>query len=356
MAVLRILKTMQQFNKFKGTKGFSLAWQHLLRFRYMITEQAQERCRILAFWERHGTKAATEAFPVSERTLFRWQKSLRYSHGKLEGLNPKSTAPKKRNERIISDTLEQSIITLRTSHPRLGKNKLLSLLKQQGCAVSASTIGRILSDLKQQGKLPNPKQLSFSGNTGNLIEKQPRRRKKLRRPKHCRVLEVDTVVRFIDGVKRYVITGIDTETRAAFAACYTNHGSLSAADFLRRAREVLPNCPDHIQTDNGSEFAFHFETACQELGLIHYHTYPKSPKMNAHIERFNRTLDEEFLRYHRPLMRDDPKRFNRSLIDWLLWYNGERPHFALGQVSPFRYMISRLPERDCHMWWTHTNV
>ena len=67
---------MRQFNKFKGTKGFITIWQRVIRFRYMITEQAKERCRILAFWERHGTGATEEAFKIKERTLFLWQKNL----------------------------------------------------------------------------------------------------------------------------------------------------------------------------------------------------------------------------------------------------------------------------------------
>ena len=346
---------MQQFNKFKGTKGFLLAWQHLLRFRYMITEQARERCRILAFWERHGTKAATEAFHISERTLFRWQESLRKAQGKLDGLNSKSTAPIRRRTRKVHDDLSSSIIHLRTTHPRIGKDKLLPLLTEQGYILSSSTIGRILSDLKEKRKLPDPQKLSLSGRTGNILEQKPKKRKKkLRRPKGYRVLEVDTIVRFVNGIKRYVVTGIDTEKRTAFAACYTNHGSFSASDFLKRAQQVLPDCPKHIQTDNGSEFALHFESVCTHLNLVHYHTYPRTPKMNAHIERFNRTVDEEFLKFHKPLMRDNVPKFNEALIDWLLWYNGERPHFALGQVSPFRAMMKTLSDEDCHMWWTHT--
>ncbi len=347
---------MQQFNKFRGTKGFIVAWQHLLRFRYMITEQAQERCRRLAFWERHGTKAATEAFHISERTLFRWQAALKTSRGKLDGLNPKSTAPRARNQRIVSPQLAQAIIALRFAHPRLGKDKLRPLLLASKHPVSVSTIGRILADLKQAGKLPDPKKLSLSGATGKLLEKKRQKRKKLRRPKGQRVLEVDTVVRFIDGVKRYIVTGIDTETRVAFAACYTNHGSSSASDFLQRAQQVIPDCPEAVQTDNGSEFALHFETACLLLGLTHFHTYPRSPQMNAHIERFNRTLDEEFLCYSKALMRDDVQSFNQKLIDWFLWYNGERPHYALGQVAPLRYMMRLLFAEDCQMWWTHTGA
>ena len=326
----------------------------MLRFRYMITEQAKERCRILAFWEKHGDEAAQEAFHISGRTLFRWQAALHKAHGKLEGLNAHRTAPLQRRKRIVPDAILQRIITLRTVHPRLGKDKVHAILTHEGYTGSSSTVGRILSDLKHQHRLPAYTRLSLSGKTGNLIERVVKRKKKLRRPSGYRVLEVDTVVRFIDGMKRYILTGIDTEKRIAFAAAYTNHGSASATDFLLKARSVLPDCPSAVQTDNGSEFALHFENACRKEGITRFHTYPRSPKMNAHVERFNRTLDEEFLRFNRALLRDDVVRFNDRLIDWLLWYNGERPHYALGQVSPFRFMMQSLPTQECQMWWTHT--
>jgi transposase InsO family protein len=111
-----------------------------------------------------------------------------------------------------------------------------------------------------------------------------------------------------------------------------------------------------VQTDNGSEFALHFDRACEKMKLERFHTYPRSPKMNAHVERFNRTLDEEFLKQHRALMRDDVKGFNDALIDWLLWYNSERPHHSLGLKSPFQAMMDALPARECHMWWTNTET
>jgi transposase InsO family protein len=330
-------------------------WERVIRFRYMITEEAKERCRISAFWEKHGTEATIEAFTISKRTLFRWQANLEKTLGKLEGLNRGSTAPKKRNKRAVSTSLSDQIIKLRTLHPRIGKEKIQALLKATGYDGSVSTIGRILADLKMRGSLPKPQKVSLSGKTGRLITPGMKPyRKKLRRPKGYRVLEVDTVVRFVDGVKRYIVTGVDTERRTAFAATYTNHGSLSASDFLTKCQAVLPDCPKAVQTDNGSEFALHFDRACENLKLERFHTYPRSPKMNAHVERFNRTLDEECLKQHRSLMRDDVRGFNNVLIDWLLWYNGERPHHSLGLKSPFQAMMDSLPARECHMWWTDT--
>lgn len=331
-------------------------WERVLRFRYMITEQAKRRAKILAFWERYGDEATKEAFGVSPRTLFRWQEKLCRSLGKLEGLNAGSTAPKERRKRVVPPAVTERVIALRTAHPRLGKEKIHALLVVDGHHLSTSTVGRVLADLKKKGQLPSPVRLSLQGKTGNLTERTVKRKKKLRRPQGYRVLQVDTVVRFVDGVKRYMLTAVDTEKRTAFAACYTNHGSKSAADFLVKCRQVLPECPSALQTDNGSEFALHFESVCESNKLTHFHTYPRSPKMNAYVERFNRTLDEEFLRYHRALMRDDVSAFNNALVDWLLWYNGERPHYALGQMSPFRFMMRTLPERECHMWWTHTGT
>ncbi len=320
----------------------------------MITEEAQKRAQILTFRKKYGKDATKEAYGVSRRTLFRWQGELDRAGGKLEALNKESTAPRKRRERRVPSALLNDILTLRKDHPRLGKDKLLPLLRARGHATTASTVGRILTDLKKTGRLLDPHPISFFARSGKHIERTHTPRKKLRRPKGYRVLEVDTIVRFIDGKKRYILTGVDTEKRTAFAACYTNHGSRSAADFLRKIQLVLPDCPTAVQTDNGSEFALHFREAAASLHLTHFHTYPRSPKMNAHVERFNRTVDEEFLRYHRGLMRDDVPRFNEKLVDWLLWYNGERPHHALGQLSPFRCMMSLLPEPECHMWWTHT--
>jgi transposase InsO family protein len=339
----------------RGTKGFVIAWERLIRFKYMITEKAKERTCILAFWERHGDTATCEAFGVSRRTLYRWQQALHIGSGKLESLNPQSTAPAQRRVRNTNIQLTERIITLRTAHPRLGKEKVHALLKKEGYVGSVSTIGRIIGDLKKIGQLPLKVKVSVSGKTGRMIERKPKKlKKKLRRPQHVRVLELDTIVRFVDGTKRYILTAVDTQMKTAFAGVYTNHGSGSASDFLKRCIQVLPDCPTHIQTDNGSEFALYFRDTAERLGLTHYHTYPRSPKMNAHVERFNRTLSEEFLVYHRAVLRDDVSLCNEQLVDWLLWYNGERPHHSLHLLSPFGAMMETLTRGECQKWWTST--
>ena len=292
--------------------------------------------KILTFWQAYGTQTTRDAFGVSRATLFRWQKELDDSNGDIKALDPKSTAPKKQRRRYIPPDLEQAIIRWRTERSRIGGKKLVPLLKKEGYVVSVSYINRCISDLEKLGRLPNQVKLSWYAKSGTHRER-PKTKVKKQRRKEKRGLEIDTVVRHIDGTKRYTLTAIDTQRKLAYAKTYTSHSSVSARDFLKQVIRYMPFEITEIQTDNGSEFAGYFSEACKTLSIKHYHTYPRCPKMNAYIERFNRTLSEDFMVYHRSLLRDDINAFNARLSEWLRWYNNERPHESLGLLSPLEY-------------------
>ena len=347
---------MQLHNKTAGTKGLLSAYDTALRFRDMITQEAQERARILAFWNAHGDAATKEAFRASRATLFRWQKALNDAGGKLEGLVPGSTAPKTTRTRVIPNAVKDLILEER-SRERVGKEKIAILIKEDGIGTqSASTVGRMLGDLKRKGVLRNPTKLSFQGKTGVLIEQKPKQyKKKLRSAGHRGgLVKADTIVRFTNGIKRYILTAIDLESEFAFAYGYVSHASKSAADFMRTFKEVAPLSLTHVQTDNGSEFAAHFKAYCDDADIIHFHAYPRSPKMQAEVERFNRTLSEAFISRNRHLLAYNLPAFNRALMDWLLWYNTRRPHWSIGLLSPLRYICNQLPAEKSHMLWTST--
>jgi len=63
-------------------------------------------------------------------------------------------------------------------------------------------------------------------------------------------------------------------------------------------RTSFPYKINNALTDNGSEFMKHFDILLKSKNKNHWHTYPETPKMNSHDERFNRTVQEEFLNYH----------------------------------------------------------
>jgi transposase InsO family protein len=322
----------------------------------MISEKAKERVKILAFWEKYGDEATHEAFGTSRATLYRWQKALDESGGKLESLNPKSTAPLHRRTRIIPSTVSAFIVHERSFDPHLGKEKLASLMKDDAVAtLSPSTVGRILGDLKKRGVLPDPRKYSYYAKTGTFREKPTHKRTKLRSKGHDgSLVKADTVVRFHNGIKRYIVTALDTEGKFAFAYAYKNHSSDSATDCMKLFKAVAPVSLTHVQTDNGSEFAKHFDIYLEQEGIVHFHTYPRCPKQNAEIERFNRTLSDAFIKQHRDLLAYDIDAFNDTLMDWLLWYNTRRPHWSLGLRSPLRYICDKLSEKESQMCWTNT--
>ena len=347
---------MQQYNKTKGIRGIVSLYNDALRFRDMITPQAEERVRILAFWQKHGYAATKEAFGASRATLFRWQAALHQNQGRLEALVPKSTAPINRRKRVIPEEVKNLIVGER-QYEKIGKEKLSVLIQEDGIGkYSSSTVGRMLGDLKKQGKLPNPIRYSLYGKTGNLIERKSRKiKKKLRSKWHeGQLAKADTIVRLTNGIKRYILTSIDCESEFAFAYAYINHSSKSATDFMGTFKEVAPLCLTPIQTDNGSEFMDHFEIYCEKENITHFHAYPRTPKMQSEIERFNRTLSEAFISHNRYLLAYDIEAFNKKLMDWLLWYNTRRPHWSIGLIPPLRYIINKLPAAESQMCWTST--
>lgn len=89
--------------------------------------------------------------------------------------------------------------------------------------------------------------------------------------------------------------------------------------------------------------------------------------MNAHLERFNRTIQDEFIDYNIDDL-IDINEFNNKLIDWLLFYNTERVHYAFqNKLSPVQYMInisqkslpikiSEIMFQESKIGWPHTLV
>ena len=155
------------------------------------------------------------------------------------------------------------------------------------------------------------------------------------------LVALDTVERFVDGCRRYVITFEDIYTRFSFAWATSSHASLAAKEFFDLCIKAFPFSYAFlfVLTDNGSEFKKHFAEELRRLHLVHFHTYPKTPKMNAHLERFNRTLQEEFVDFHAPLLKDVDA-FNRELMDYLIFYNTLRVHHAFkNKLSPVEFML-----------------
>jgi len=100
---------------------------------------------------------------------------------------------------------------------------------------------------------------------------------------------------------------------------------------------VMPFEIKGIQTDNGSEFLGEFTKALKKKEIKHYFNYPRYPKGQAYVERMNRTLQEEFVIYCEDYELEDIYEFNKKMLQYMLWYNTERPHHSLNKKSPIQY-------------------
>ena len=178
-----------------------------------------------------------------------------------------------------------------------------------------------------------------------------RKRKKARKKKRITELELhklkwyqkksgyiiclDTVVIHWNGLKRYIFTAIDKYGKVAYARMYKNKSTKNSEDFLLRLYYLLDGQLPRVGHDNGTEFEKYFKTTCRKLKIQQYYSRVRTPKDNPNNERFNRTLQEEFIQLGN--FHSDPEIFNLKLTEWLIEYNFRRPHMALDYQTPMKF-------------------
>lgn len=140
------------------------------------------------------------------------------------------------------------------------------------------------------------------------------------------LVQADSVHIRIDGKKRYLINGVDVKGRVAFSYEYERLNSTKAADFFERLIKESPFEIKRIETDNGSEIDGYANEYLKKHNLKHIRNYPRSPKSNAFIERFNRTIKEQFV-YRNEDCIENCDIANERLKNWLLWYRCYKSFF-----------------------------
>jgi transposase InsO family protein len=299
------------------------------------------------------------AFEISKSTLYNWKRQLK-AHGTI-GLSKQSTAPKSKRKRNWNIAITTEIRALRSEYPNLGKDKLHHLLKpwcaQRHLPVpSISTIGRLIADSVDKMRITALKPMSAAG---RVKGKQKSKILKTRRAKGYKskavgeCVGIDAVERRMGSMKRHLLTYIDEFSGYAVALAIPKLNSAYAAQFLKTCIRVSPFSVQGIVTDNGSEFHKHFDECVSDAGIKKLWTYPSTPKMNACCERFNRTIQEQFVDYHEHLLFEDPDEFNNRLADWLILYNSKIPRGKKhGFKTPIQVILENQPQ--CNMYWTYT--
>lgn len=256
------------------------------------------------------TREVARYFGYAQSTIVKWNKRKNEAWHKQE-LPTRSSRPRCSPRRTPRE-IEAMIVGVREETKRCSE-VVYETLKTRGVTVSLSTVKRVLSRY------------------GCLKKRSPWKKRRIYplRPdiaKQGDLVEFDTV-HFVDkhNKRTYVYTALDVYSRFAYARWYTKANTHTSIAFLKQVRRYFPFEIRCIQTDNGPEFGKFFTDHCK---VKHRHNHPRSPNENGHLERFNRTLQEEIPKhklciYHKA----DVSRF-------LKYYNTKRMHMGINYKTP----------------------
>ena len=310
-------------------------WRDLADY-WHISPQAKERLEWIIFYHSVGDKNAAYTanyFGISRKTVHKWLK--RFDPKYIQSLESRSTRPHTTRNWEVTPTQERRIITLRQQYLQYGKAKLKVLYERKhGETISTWKIERVI---RKHNLYPDPVEHK------RQVKKRRKRKKKLRIHQvdtsvygPGRLWHTDTIILYWYGEYRAIFTAIEDKLKLSYARVYLTHSSRNAKDFLERLLYLSDASITVMHSDNGSEFAGEFEKACKLLGITQIYSRVKQPKDNPALERFNRTLQEEWLAFSEVGLDEIPEA-NHDLTEWLIEYNFNRPHQALDYLTPIEY-------------------
>lgn len=313
-----------------------------------LSRDAKRRVKWFDHYKKTNNVSLTcRHFDISRKTFHKWKKV--YSPDNLFTLENHSKAPKKKRRPEITSLQEKRILILRKKYLRYSKIKLAKIYEvtfQE--TISSWKIQRVI---QKHQLYCNPKK------TARITRKRLNSHKKKRitelkkKKRSGFLLCLDTIELRCQNTKRYIFTAIDHCSKVAFARMYKRASSYNASDFLNRLLYLTGDEIENIQTDNGSEFQKYFQRACKNNNLNRYYSRARTPKDNSINERFNRTLQDEFVSLGK--YSSNVLEFNKHLTLWLIEYNFNRPHMSLNYETPISFNNSTqvLP-----MYPSRTNI
>jgi transposase InsO family protein len=267
--------------------------------------------------------------------MHRWL--ARYESAGLEGLGNRSSRPAHSPHQMAPE-IEALVLEMRRAHPYWGARRIAFEVARKHVepAPSESGVYRCLV----RAAVIDP------------ISRRRRREtwKRWERGGPMELWQLDVVHGFAlaDGAAAKALTGIDDHSRYCVSArLMVRERTQAVCDGFSSALQTY-GIPEQVLTDNGKVFTGRFaqppvevlfDRICRENGIDHILTKPRTPTTTGKIERFHRTLREDF--NTRQVFRN-LKTAQEALDEWVSYYNTQRPHQSLGDLTP----ASRFQARD----------
>lgn len=282
-----------------------------------------------------------------ENTLYLW-KSLYLQFGPA-GLADKSKAALVHPNEYAEETKEKIRFLrnegLEKEKRFIGEDIIRDrLLKRYGIEVSHSGIGGFL---QKDGLIPEQRKR-------RRAKKERIKKRKIHEPGELMQMDVKYAVKSYAGYWFYEFDAIDYVTGLVWGEIYEIQSNLESILFLKSLKNKTPFLLQGVQTDNGSIFTNYytgykksadpmnprlhpFDLLCGKLDVSHYLIDPGKPAQNGKIERFHRTVEQEF--YQTNTFKD-VNSLRKKFRDYLYYYNNEREHQGLDLFTPLEKLRS----------------
>ena len=262
-----------------------------------------------------STRQVARHLGYNQSTIVRWWAR---GHKLNTRVVPTRSSRPLSHPRALTPEVVRKILEIRDARGRCAEVVHKTLLNQ-GIEVSLSSVKRTL------------------GRHGRIKKRSPWKRRYLSAPrpyvtKPGDLVEIDTIHIGPHRPKRlFIYTLIDVYSRWAHAHVGYRVNTHHSLGFVRQAQEVAPFSFSMLQSDNGQEFSTYFS---EQIKIDHRHSRVRTPNDNGHLERFNRTIQEECLNR----VPETLYSYQKAISEYLPYYNTERLHLGIGLRTPLQVM------------------
>lgn len=303
-----------------------------------LTPEGRRRLAVLIVEDGWTIRRATERFQVSPATASKW--ATRYRSGMR--LTDRSSRPRRCPNRL-SLRRERRILALRFTR-QWGPHRISYHL-----GIPRSTVGRVLARYNM------PRLDTVDQATGLPVRKPAPIRYEKTIPGELVHVDTKKLARSPDGGGHrklgvagrknngygtkghgyaYLHHAVDDHSRLAYSEILTDERKETAAAFWQRANAFFADAGITVQavmTDNGACYRSRLFKTTLGDGIKHRFTKPYRPQTNGKVERFNRTLAQEWA-YADTYYSDEARA--ATYANWLHYYNHHRPHTGIGGLTP----------------------